>query len=55
MIWLLIPGGGSAIILRVLFCITSMSFKFEGAAFRSQRGHQKVNCGRMMDLKSKIL
>ena len=55
MIWLLIHGGGSAMILRVLLCIPSMSFKFDGAAFRSQRGHPKVNCGMMMDLKIKIL
>ena len=54
-IWLLIPGGGSAKILRVLLCIPSMSFKFDGAAFRSQRGHPKVNGGMMMNLKINIL
>ena len=53
--YLLIPGGGSAIILRVLLCIPSMSSKFDGVAFRSQRGHPKVNCRMMMDLKIKIL
>ena len=55
MIWLLIPGGGSSTILRVLLCIPSMSFKFDGVAFRSQRGHPNVNCGMMIDLKIKIL